>query len=349
MRLSSYFLLIFLCFISNSLLAKAPVFTEKDYTTHPPRIIRVCCAFGTNLQLSYIPGAKLNPLTSVEILGNHHYLGDKQERNGILYTRRGGFIDIGHLRDYIDWTAYLYNLAKKSQQDGALHIRLAFEAGEKSLIIKVPATEDEEDVINLAGRIAYDLSIWHEITSWFGASAVPLVSEKFSSFSVEDAYSNLLGTKIAAKAILSDLPYEQAVTNIIQETLSDLEVVPTKEETIQAFEAVRDVWWTRKIPLPNNKMMMYRNVGVYPTVSPMLVPGWESKPKTPIQLTVPESTHDGIPLSEYYTLIFDLNHKVPVSKIFPGRTARSVNQRDFPEIIAYMSADMERKKFHLFK
>ena len=349
MHLSRILPVFILTLLYNSLLAKAPVFTEKDYTNHPPRIIRVCCAFGTNLQLSYIPGAKLNPVTSVETMGNHHYLGDKEERNGILYTRRGGFIDIGHLRDYIDWTAYLYNQAKKSQQDGAIHIRLAFEAGEKSLIIKVPADENEEDLINLAGRIAYDLSIWHEITSWFGATAVPLVSEKFSSFSVEDAYSNLLGTKIAAKAILSDLPYEQAVTKIIQETLSDLEVVPTKEETIQAFEAVRDVWWTRKKPLPNNKMMMYRNVGVYPTVSPMIPPGWESKSNSPVHLTVPDLTHDGIPLSEYYTLIFDLNHKVPVSKIFPGRTARSVNQRDFPEIIDYLTAGMQKKNFHLYK
>ena len=349
MRLSSYFLLIFLCFISDFLLAKAPVFKEKDYANHPPRIIRTCCAFGTKLQLSYIPGAKLNHLTSVEIMGNHHYLGDKEEKNGVLYTRRGGFLDIGHLRDYIDWTAYLYNLAKKSQQDGAILIQLAFEAGEKSLIINVPANENEEDVINLAGRIAYDLSIWHEITSWFGATAVPLVSEKFSSFSVEDAYSNLLGTKIGAKAILSDLPYEQAVTKMIQETLSDLEVVPAKEETIQAFEAVRNVWWTRKKPLPNNKMMMYRNVGVYPTVSPMIAPGWESQSNTPVLLAVPESTHDGIPLSEYYTLIFELNLKVPVSKIFPGRTVRTVNQRDFPEIIAYLTADMQKKNFHLYK
>jgi len=289
----------------------------------------------------------LNHLTSVELLGNHHYLGDKEEGNGILYSRRGGFLDFGHLRDYVDWTAYLYNMEKKSQQEGEILINLAYEAGEKSLVMKIPPTEKEEDLINLAGRIAFDLSIWHEITTWFGAKTVPLVSEKFSSFSVEDAYSNLLGTKIAAEAIKSDLPYEQAVTKIIKEKLAELEAVSSEEETIQAYEAVRDVWWTRKKPLPNNKMMIQRLLIVYPSLSPMIVPGWESKTGSPIRLTIAETTSDGIPLSEFYTLRFKTNNWIPVKKIFPGRTEKVVTQKDFPEIIDYIAADMLRKNFHV--
>ena len=327
--------------------AKAPVFSEKDYYYCPPRVIRVCCAFGTDLQVSIIPFSKLNHLTSVELLGNHHYLGDKEEGNGILYSRRGGFLDFGHLRDYVDWTAYLYNMEKKSQQEGEILINLAYEAGEKSLVMKIPPTEKEEDLINLAGRIAFDLSIWHEITTWFGAKTVPLVSEKFSSFSVEDAYSNLLGTKIAAEAIKSDLPYEQAVTKIIKEKLAELEAVSSEEETIQAYEAVRDVWWTRKKPLPNNKMMIQRLLIVYPSLSPMIVPGWESKTGSPIRLTIAETTSDGIPLSEFYTLRFKTNNWIPVKKIFPGRTEKVVTQKDFPEIIDYIAADMLRKNFHV--
>jgi hypothetical protein len=344
-----YIALFFFSFLSTLVLAKAPVFTEKDYFNHPPRVIRVCCALGTDLRISIIPGAKLNHLTSVELLGNHHYLGNNEENNGIIYSRRGGFLDLGHLRDYVDWTAYLYNLIKKSQQDGEILINLAFEAGEKSLEIKVPSSEKEEDLINLAGRIAYDLSIWHEITTWFGAEAVPLVSEKFSSFSVEDAYSNLLGTKIGAKAIMSGLPYEQAVTKILKETLNELEAVSSKEETIQAEEVVRDVWWTRKKPLPNNKIMMLRHLGVYPSVTPLIVPGWESKDSSVLKLEVPESTLDGIPLSEFYNLTFNLNGKIPIKKIFPDRTMRIATQKDFPEIIAYMVTDMQKKNFKCIK
>jgi len=281
-------------------------------------------------------------LTGVNELGTHHYLGSKSENNGILYTKRGGFIDFGHLRDIIDWTAFLYNTEKKSQVEGQISLHLGFEAGVKSLVMKIPATEKEEDLLTLAGRMAYDLSIWHEITSWFGASAVPLVSEKFSSFSVEDAYSNVLGSKIAMEAIKSELPFEQAVTEIIKRTLTELEAVPTKQDSYQAMEDVREIWWTRKRHLPNNKVMIQRQLAVYPALLPMLVPGWESKTGTPLKIEVPETTHDGIPLSEYYTLIIDKNNKIPVKRIFPDRQNRTVTQNDFTSIIAYIAKGMQR-------
>jgi len=335
-----YLLFFTILFSSNNLLAKAPVFKEKDYTNHPPRIIRTCCAFGTDLKISIIPGIKKTDLTSIEQLGPHHYLGSHTEKNGILYTRRGGFIDFGHLRDLVDWTAYLYNLAKKSQQIGEITLYLGFESGEKALVIKVPPSEKEEDLVILAGRIAYDLSIWHEITSWFGGSAVPFLSEKFSSFSVEDTFSNLLGTRIAAAAILSELPYDEAVTEIIHRTMIELEAVSTIEESYQAMESVREIWWTRRIPLPKNGVMLQRNLGAYSTMSPLLVPGWESMNKTPFLLTLPSTTMDGMPLSEFYTISVDANNKVPIKKIFPDRLNRQVTQKDFPVIIDYISSCM---------
>ncbi|MEI7421743.1 MAG: DUF4056 domain-containing protein [Prolixibacteraceae bacterium] len=329
------------CFIST-LSAKAPVFTEKDYLNHPPRIIRTCCAFGTDLKVSIMPFYRYTMLTGVNELGTHHYLGSKSEKNGILYTKRGGFIDFGHLRDIIDWTAYLYNTEKKSQAEGQISLHLGFEAGVKSLVIKIPASEKDENLLTIAGRMAYDLSIWHEITSWFGASAVPLVSEKFSSFSVEDAYSNLLGSRIAVEAIKSDLPFEQAVTEIIKRTLTELEAVPTMQDSYQAMEDVREIWWTRKKHLPNNKVMIQRQLGVYTALSPMLVPGWESKTGTPLKMEVPEMTNDGIPLSEFYTLIINKNNKIPVKRIFPDRQNRTVTQNDFTRIIAYIAIGMQR-------
>lgn len=342
MLLKRYIVLLLTCCFASSLSAKAPVFSAKDYVNHPPRIIRTCCAFGTDLKVSIVPFYRYTMLTSVNELGTHHYLGSKTENNGILYTKRGGFIDFGHLRDIIDWTAYLYNLEKKSQAEGRIALHLGFEAGVKSLVMKIPATEKEEDLLTIAGRMAYDLSIWHEITSWFGASAVPLVSEKFSSFSVEDAYSNLLGSKIAAEAIKSELPYEQAVTEIIKKTLVELEAVQTREESYQAMEDVREIWWTRKKHLPNNKVMIQRQLGVYSTLSPMLVPGKESKTASPLSIPVPIATQDGVPLSEFYTLIIDKNNKIPVKRIFPDRKNRTVTQNDFTNIIAYIAIGMQK-------
>lgn len=328
---------------ANVLLAKAPLFTEKDYSNHPPRIIRTCCALGADLRVSILPVYRYTMLTSADMLGPHHYLGSKEENNGILYTRRAGFLDFGHLRDLVDWTAYLYNLVRKNQQSGQVLVNLGFEGGEKSLVIKIPATEKEDDLISLAGRIAYDLSIWHEISSWFGASAVPLVNEKFSSFSPEDAFSNILGIKIAAKAIKSELPYDLAVTETIRQTLAELEAVATREETYRTMEAVKGIWWTDKKSLPNNKVTLQRQLGVYPTLTPWLVPGWESANREPFTVAVPETTADGIPLSEFYTLSFVRNQKVPVKKIFPDRDNRTVTQHDFPEIIAYIATCMQKE------
>ncbi|MCE1198832.1 MAG: DUF4056 domain-containing protein [Marinilabiliales bacterium] len=336
--------LAFLLIFAGSLAAKAPVFTEKDYQNHPPRIIRTCCALGTDLKVSVFPFYRYTMLTSIGKLGPHKFLGDSKEHNGILYPRRGGFLDLGHLRDLIDWTAYVYNQCKRSQITGEVVIHLGYEAGSKVLYLKVPPTEKDEELIRLAGRVAYDLSIWHEITSWFGASAVPLVSERFSSFSPEDAFSNLTGITIAAEAIRSELPYEEAVTKLITKTLKDLEAVNSDEESYQAMEAVREVWWTRTKHLPNNRVTLQRELGVYDPMLPWLVPGMESLNSTPFTLTVPETTTDGVPLHEFYNLTFDLNHKIPVHKIFPERKERVVTQRDFPEIIRFIANDMAREK-----
>lgn len=66
-------------------------------------------------------------------------------------------------------------------------------------MINIPAGMSGEEVLSLSGRIAYDLSVWHEIATWYGVSSVPLVSEQFSSFSPEDVYSNLLGLCLELK------------------------------------------------------------------------------------------------------------------------------------------------------
>ena len=81
---------------------------------------------------------------------------------------------------------------------------------------------------------------------------------------------------------------------------------------------------------------MERELGVYKTMAPWLVPGWESKNKTPFLIDVPVQTLDGVPLTEFYTLTFNLNNKIPVKRIFPDRSNRMVTQNDFSKIIDYI-------------
>lgn len=155
-----------------------------------------------------------------------------------------------------------------------------------------------------------------------------------------------MGIKIAAKAIKSELPYEEAVALIIKQTLSDLEAVSSKEECYQAMEDVREIWWTREKHLPNNKVTLERLLRVYPVITHMLVDGWASKDKSAEILTVPETTGDGIPLSEFYSLTFNHNNKLPVKKIFPDRHNRTITQKDFQSIIAYIASQMRKSSTH---
>lgn len=319
---------------SSTLFAKQPMLSIKEMNSPPPRIIRTCCSFGAEVKLMGLPGLKITEVIGVDALGNHKFLGDKKKRegNGIIYTKNGGFIDMGHLRDQADWTAYLYHLIITSKGENIDKV-LGHEGGLKILKVAVPSNISKADARQLAGKIAYDLSVWHEIATWYGASSIPFVPERFSSFSVEDAYSNLLGVTLGIKAIESDLPYEVAMTQLILATLENLDAVQTEAGSIQAMEAVRDIWWTREKKLPSKKILLKRQLDVYPTVEPLLIDNWGNNTPADFKLTIPQLSQKGEFLSNYYELSFKLNKKVPFRKLFPTRKKRQITQADFPFLI----------------
>ncbi len=325
--------------------AKQPMLLVKKRNTPPPRIIRTCCSFGADVKLMGVPGLKITEVIGVDALGKHKFLGDKKKRegNGIIYTRNGGFIDMGHLRDQADWTAYLYNLIIESK--GAIIDKvLGHEGGQKTLKVAIPANISSADARQLAGKIAYDLSVWHEIATWYGASSIPFVPERFSSFSVEDAYSNLLGVTLGIQAIASELPYEVAMTELIIETLDSLDAIPTEAGSIAAMEAVRDIWWTREKKLPSRKILKKRQLNVYPSIEPLLIDSWGGAAPANNKLTVPQLSQKGELLSNYYELSFKLNNKVPFRKLFPNRKKRQITQNDFPFLIKAIE-----KEIYLFE
>lgn len=343
MQIFKIFLIIILGFRVLNLQAKAPEFSGNQHDNKPQRIIRTCCSFGTEMQLFAIPGIKLTDITSIEKIGIHQYLGNANEKNGIIYTRRGGFIDMGHLRDQADWTAYLYTQIVRNREAGTLSLVLGREGGEKNLQVAIPSGMSNPDLILLAGKIAYDLSVWHEIATWFGASTIPFVPERYSSFSVEDAYSNLLGVTIGIQALHSELPYEMAVTTIITETLKSLDAVSNELETFMAMEAVRDIWWTREKKLPSGKVLLQRQLQVYNCLRPWLVPGWMDANQEKSELKVPEYSSNGQLLTEFYELDFRLNYKFPFRKMFPERKERNITQNDFDRLLAEIAEELEKK------
>ncbi|HPR84982.1 MAG TPA: DUF4056 domain-containing protein [Prolixibacteraceae bacterium] len=343
MRLPKPIFIFLIAILPLKLIAKAPVLAENQSLPKPHRIIRTCCSFGTDMQMFALPGIKLTETTSIEKIGSHRYLGDPTEGNGIMYSRRGGFIDMGHLRDQADWTAFLYTQLNQNKANGILAIELGHEGGEKSLNVHISPTLNNQDLISLAGKIAYDLSVWHEIATWFGASTIPFVPERYSSFSIEDAYSNLLGVTIGMQALQSELPYEQAVTTLIAKYLKELEVVSTEAETFMAMEAVRDVWWTRARKLPSAKVLIERQIQVYPCLNPWIVPGLKAENQTPMELSVPQLASGGKSLSDFYKLQFRLNYKFPFRKIFPERKDRCITQNDFGRMLSQVETEVAKK------
>jgi Protein of unknown function (DUF4056) len=333
--------LLLLLLIPLTFYAKSPELSDAQLISPPTKIIRTCCSFGEGLKLVFFPFIEFTDITAAQSLGKHKYLGSDTEQNGIIYTQKGGFIDIAHLRDLSDWTGFLYNTIKKSQANGNLNfkLKLGYEGGNKELILQLPKNLSDENAVLLAGKIAYDLSVWHEIATWYGNSYIPLIPERYSAFSVEDPYSNLMGVLVGMEAIRSDLPYEDAVTAILFQKLKDLEAVESFEATAEAMNSVKEIWWTDKSYLPSGKVLLKREFKVYgDSLLPRLLPNSLSKP-TPI--AIPLYSTDGVELNDFYSIEIKLNRRFPYKQIY-GKTIlassknekRVITQRNFEELIA---------------
>lgn len=244
---------------------------------------------------------------------------------------------MGHLRDIADFTAYLYLLIQDQRHNGAFSLKLGNEGGMKTLTVNVPGKFTDEDVVHLAGRIAYDLSVWHEISTSYGASFIPLVPERYSSFSVEDAYSNLLGVHLGMKSILGSGEYESEMTVNVKEVLESLNAVKDRESTIEAMNAVKDIWWSGKAKLPSRKVLIKRQFEVYDCVYPMLINSEKIENSVENKVCVPLESSSSESFNDFYKLSIKANFKIPVDKVF-GQHVKEKNiitQLDFPSLIKY--------------
>lgn len=311
--------------------SKAPEFTKAP--SIPPRTIRACCAFGSNVGIVGVPFFKLTEITGIEYIGKHRYLGDRAEANGIIYTRRGGFIDMAHLRDQADWTAYLYILIKHHKGESNFELEIGHEGGSKRLFLNIPNNLSDQNMMVMASHIAYDISVWHEIATWFGISEVPFLRERFSSFSIEDDYSNLLGVILGKEAIESDLPYNEAMTHLIDEKLTELERVDSVSETYDAMEKVLNKWWTRDYKLPHANVTLKRDFSTYSYTYPLLVPKMAGTIDDACVLELPELTNCDVSLDDLYCLQLKLNMKILYNNYFAGLKRKVITNKDFPGII----------------
>ena len=329
--------------------------------------LRPCCAFGTDLRVRVgavpIPGFRIGNIMELDEVGPHIYdsgaltrssqVGTSgfrhRENNGLLYTCRGGFIDTAHVRDYIDWTLYLGTELARNLNTGVT-IEFPDEGGQRRIVAQ-PVDQDIIDrygptrvTLRLAQWIGFQLSVWHEIATWFGWSWSKTFPETASAFSPEDLYSNILGVKILGalahrRSSRTEHLYNSSVDTWLELVLEYLGPVP-KSVGVEAMRSVDEHWWDSSRRLPDKELTLRRHLDIDDKIAPWLVPAalapeslreiCGDDPK-PVAIASPDSVL-GVKLSNWVNLWIDVDDnlaaQVPFSEI-----GRRVSQADFPRII----------------
>ena len=337
---------------------------------HAPRNLRPCCAFGENLKLRVgpvpVPGA-VNNVVDADQLGRHKYDGGlvsfendvrrgfvATENNGMIYTCRGGFLDMAHVRDYADWTAYLAQALTPLVQTGGV-LELPDEAGHRLIYVVAQDTAffetatPREAAIELGAWLAFQLSIWHELATWYGWSALAGFPERVSAFSPEDLYSNLVGIKISRAVLLaqdtwSEASFNRAMDEAIHRALHRLGAVPEATARAQT-RALDGIWWDSTLRLPADDLVRRRNLDTGPELNPWLAPvhadaslraelrrhcGTDTP--TPLRLAVPSRFGDA-DLNQWARLDLRPGPRIRNAFPFPDPSSRWLSQLDFPNVL----------------
>ena len=340
-----------------------------------PQNLRPCCIFGNDVGVQVgsipVPGYEVENVLDINTLGTHQYNkgtvalqprgGERvvsDEASGILYTCRGGFIDIAHVRDNADRTFYLTaHIAQMAVSGGTIPI--TGEGAERRIVVKpldphlVRTYGLREVVTSLAEWLDFQASIWHEITTWYGWSSTAF-SERPSAFSLEDLYSNLVGVKIAGAIVRrhaapSELDYNRAMTAFLKDALVKLGPLP-QDASRRAFEYVDGIWWDSTKRVPDNQLIRHRYFNIGPKLYPWkLVDALPSATLiasrrefdeachsdwTPLGLSVPDHLGD-VPFREMVTLEISPGELLVKNGFpFPNSGSKTVTQDDFPAIIA---------------
>lgn len=219
-------------------------------------------------------------------LGYHHYDSKVGEKQGMVYTCRGGFIDIGHVREAADRTAYLSAVTfRKLMLNRTEFTFRVIEPSRYWVTLSYPddweelSIEDQEAIahevsILLGQYFARTSLIWHEILTWYGFASSGIFSENISAFSWEDTYSDLLGTRLAVQALADgQQTYDDAMTILLDEALRDLDVQPP-DAARRAVNAINGKWFSGGYYFFVDMKERNFDTGLSDgTITPWLVPG----------------------------------------------------------------------------
>jgi hypothetical protein len=205
------------------------------------------------------PGAfTLYSAATVEGLGEHSYGdGNAEMSRGIVYTVRGGFLDVAHIRNTADMTAYIHARVShavragwgcvrfRGQEPCVYTVELEYPASWAGLGVRERAEVEEAYALALSQRLAVQVMTWHEILTWYGYKSTGLVSEEGSAFTYEDGPSHVVGALIAGEALRAARnggEFDAQVTALLAQTLEELGAVG-REGLSEAVAAVEGDWW----------------------------------------------------------------------------------------------------------
>jgi hypothetical protein len=315
------------------------------------------CSFGgPRVRIGYLSTATFGiPFPDPNQLGTHSYgpiaFG---EVSGIVYTCKGGHIDLDHIRGNADATHFLIKKIRttlKKKRKG-FSFNLGGETSTHVINFKYPDNwdrrQDKERVIDeiaysTAPYLAFSATTWHEIMTWFGVHFALVEPEFNSAFSWEDSYSNLIGTQLGVEATKdTEHDYDQAMTVAIYRELKKLGVQPSST-AVAASEKVRGKWYTGNF-VPDVKMRNF-DIGLDGSITPTLVPGIDDCDGKPLMLPVP--TMDT--LKHYgFSMTYEIKPNVILEqgRIFKAAGSKRIfPEKHFPILIDYMKKDALRRGY----
>jgi hypothetical protein len=344
----------------------------------PPEKLRPCCAFGTQMKVRMgflpVPLVALGNIVGADDLGPHRYdngiltvdSSDHRgwidtEKNGVAYTCRGGFIDIAHVRDNADLTVAVLAQVVRAMESGGT-IELPDQGARLRIRVRPVKRENLERYghvdLALAGAqwLTFQVSIWHEIATWYGFAAIKMWPERVSAFSPEDLYSNLLGIKLAAgvvhnKGAQSEIGFNRNMDAWMQRALARLVAVP-KASGEAAMWSVDGVWWDSQARLPDWKFVRRRNMDIDADIRPWLIEEAQDPSDSKAVLEECEDSppplvlqnrdgFEGLAFRDALTLEIEVGDLMAERFPFPDPGSRRITQEDFPGIIAAIREENE--------
>jgi hypothetical protein len=270
-------------------------------------------------------------------VGSHNSLS---EGTGMLYTLRGGHIDLAHVRGPADQTKKAYDRAYSCIVNGrkSFTVKPAWERITNKVEFEYPPNWDKtpksqrekiahEIALKVAPVVGYNSSLYHEMLTWKGAKFFLVEPEFKSSFSWEDIYSNAVGTWVATDALAKTrgANFNATFTRLLNDELERLEVV-SKAKAQAITKSVEGTWYTSAAIIKRNMDSYLDN-----DISPCIVPGYTNAPP----VTYPLPNLDGIEqygIGVTYTInAFFLEHGT--LKRIAGTSGELQPLRDFKPIM----------------